>query len=78
MTKYADSNAIRNYAAECASATADDCSPEEIVATLGKTNREIAQMYLIDSGDIIVTPEQEELFGAVYRTELAELAENED
>ena len=76
MTKYADSNTIRNYAAECAMATAEDCGPEEITAVLGKTDREIGQMYLVDSSSI-VTPEQEELFGAVYRAALSE-AENED
>ncbi len=70
--KYADSNAIRNYAIECAMATAEDCSPEEIASTLSKSNQEIAQMYLFDTDDVIVTPEQKELFGAVYRAVLAE------
>lgn len=72
MTNYADNNTILSYAAECASATAADCSPKEIAATLAKTNREIAQAYLIDTGDVIVTSEQEESFGASYRAILTE------
>ena len=70
MTQAADSNAIRSYAAECATATRQDCGAEEITRTLTLNNRQISDLYLIDTGDVIVSDEQREMFGAEYRKAL--------
>lgn len=75
----ADRLTLENYASECAAATYDDCNDAEQERILTLSNSDIADLYLIETGDgIIITDEDREAFGEAYRRELRELREGED
>lgn len=69
----ADTLTVLSYARECAQAMQDDSNFDEIQDALALTDSEIADLYLIDQDDVLVSEDQREAFGVEYRRELLEL-----
>ena len=69
----ADTLTVLSYARECAQAMQENSNFDEIQEALTLSNSRVADLYLIDQDDVVVSEDQREAFGVEYRRELLEL-----